>query len=205
MTKQEKPSIFLSHNTADKKYVRRLAAALTVTGARVWFDEWNIRPGDSIPGAIDSGISSFDTFALVWSEAASKSRWVNTEMEAALTRWVAEPSIRLVPIVLDETPLPMLIRSHKYIDGIEGDHLSVARALLGIASETAFRLAVQDFISEAGLQFREFEGVGVLVACPRCGAAIDSLEGWETVDDERDARYIGARCKVCGWEDGSEM
>jgi DNA-directed RNA polymerase subunit RPC12/RpoP len=99
----------------------------------------------------------------------------------------------------------MLIRSLKYIDGTEGDHLSVARALLGISSEAAFRLAVQGFINEAGLEFREFEGVGMLVACPRCGAAIDNLEGWTSIDYERDDTYAGARCKVCGWEDGSEI
>jgi hypothetical protein len=205
MRELENPSIFLSHNSADKEYVRRLAAALAVAGARVWFDEWTIRPGDSIPGAIEGGISSFDTFALVWSEAASKSRWVRTEMEAAFTRWLAYPSIRLVPIMLDTTPLPLLIQSIKCINGSDGDHLRVARGLLGIDSEAAFRLAVQAFIDEAGLQFREFWGVGVLVACPRCGATIDNLEGWESIDYEHDDRYVGASCKVCGWTDGSEM
>ena len=104
MSEQENPSIFLSHNTADKEFVRRLTAALAATGARVWFDEWTIRPGDSIPGAIEGGSSSFDTFALVWSEASSKSRWVKTEMDAAFTRWLADPSIRLVPVMLDTTP-----------------------------------------------------------------------------------------------------
>ncbi len=205
MPEQKTASVFLSHNSADKEYVRKLAAALAVTGAHVWFDEWTIRPGDSIPGAIDEGLSGFGTFALVWSEAASKSRWVKTEMEAAVTRWIGDPSIRLVPVLLDSTPLPTLLQSIRYIDGTDGDHLRVARELLGIESETAFRMAVQAFIDEAGLEFREFWGVGVLVACPRCGATPDNLEGWEAIDERRDDRYVGARCKVCGWSDGSEM
>jgi len=46
-------SVFLSHNTNDKEYVRRLAAATAATGAHVWFDEWTIRPGDSIPARGD--------------------------------------------------------------------------------------------------------------------------------------------------------
>lgn len=82
----EPMSIFLSHNSADKPYVRKLAAALTVAGTHVWFDEWTIRPGDSIPGAIDQGLSAFSTFVLVWSRSASESRWVHTEMEAAINR-----------------------------------------------------------------------------------------------------------------------
>jgi hypothetical protein len=74
MPNEHTASIFFSYNSDDKEYVRKLAAALAVTGAHVWFDEWVIRPGDSIPGAIDQGLAGFTTFALVWSEAASKSR-----------------------------------------------------------------------------------------------------------------------------------
>jgi hypothetical protein len=198
-------SIFLSHNSADKEYVRRLAAAVALAGARVWFDEWEVRPGDSIPGAINEGLSAFDTFALVWSEAAAMSRWVETEMQAAVTRWVAEPSVRLVPVVMDATPLPPILRPICYIDGTDGDHLRVARQLLGIESATAFRMAVQGFIDEAGLDFREFPGVGVHVACPRCGATTDKLEGWSAIDEKRDDQYVGARCRECGWSDGSEV
>jgi hypothetical protein len=204
MPKQGSSSIFLSHNSADKEYVRRLAAALAVAGAHVWFDEWTIRPGDSVPGAIDEGLSEFEIFALVWSQAASSSRWVKTEMEAAVTRWIEDPSIRLVPVLLDKTPVPVILRAVRYINGTGGDHLQVARELLGIESESAFRMAVQQFIDEAGLEFREFWGVGVLVACPRCGATPENLEGWETFDQRGDT-YVGARCKVCGWSDGSEM
>lgn len=205
MPNEQPASIFLSHNSSDKEYVRKLAAAVAVTGAHVWFDEWVIRPGDSIPGAVDQGLTGFSTFALVWSEAASKSRWVKTEMEAAVTRWIRDDRIKLVPVLLDKTPLPALLASVRYINGADGDHIQVAREMLGIESETAFRLAVQSFIDEAGLDFREFYGVGVLVACPRCGATPDNLEGWETVDQQRDDRYVGVRCKICGWSDGSEI
>lgn len=200
----ESASLFLSYNSADEPYVRKLAAALTVTGAHVWFDEWTIRPGDSIPGAIDQGLLAFNTFVLVWSKSASESRWVQTEMEAAITRWVKEATIRMIPVVLDKTPVPLLLRSIRYVDGSDGDYLRVARELLGLQSEAAFRLAVQTFIDEAGLDFREFWGVGVLVACPRCGATAENLEGWEQTDRRGDT-YRGARCKVCGWNDGSEV
>ena len=198
-------SVFLSYNSADHEFVRRLAAALAVAGAHVWFDEWTIRPGDQIPGAIDQGLGGFDTFALIWSERSSRSQWVKAEMEAAVIRWNNEDTIRLIPVLLDGTPLPVLLRPVRYIDAIDGDHLRVTRELLGIGSETEFRLAVQAFISEAGLEFREFKGVGVLVACPSCGASPDSLDGWQDVDDQRDDLYAGARCRKCGWSDGSEV
>ena len=164
-----------------------------------------IRPGDSIPGAINEGLSGFNIFGLVWSEAASKSRWVKTEMEAALTRWIGNPAIRLIPLPLDGTPLPTLLLPIRYIDASDNDHLRVARELLGIESEMAFRKAVQEFITEAGLDFRELGGAGVFVACPRCGAPPDKLEGWSSIDERRGDTYAGARCKACGWENGGEV
>ena len=41
--------VFLSHNSADKPKVRRLAQRLRKAGLTVWFDEWIIQPGDDIP------------------------------------------------------------------------------------------------------------------------------------------------------------
>jgi len=205
MGDKEPCRVFLSYNAHDKDYVKSLAAALSMAGAHVWFDDWKIRPGDSIPGAIDEGLRNFDIFALVWSEAASRSQWVKREMESAVSRWIETPEIRLVPAILDATPLPAILRPIKYINGSDHNSPRVARELLGIESEAAFRLAVQRFIESAGLEFREFWGAGVYVACPRCGASSDQLEGWSGTDEERDDRYAGAYCKVCDWSEGSEL
>jgi hypothetical protein len=205
MTQEARLSVFLSYNSTDKDCVRKLAAAIAVTGVHVWFDEWKIRPGDSIPGAIDQGIAGFNLFVLVWSDAASRSRWVKTEMTAAITRWVSNDALRVVPVVLDKTPLPALLASLRYIDGTDRDQLRITRELLGLESEAAFRRAVQAFIDEAGLEFREFWGVGVLVACPQCGATPDKLKACESIDEHRDDRYVGATCTICGWAAGSEV
>lgn len=199
------PRVFLSHNSLDKEYVRPLAAALQVTGAQVWFDEWKIRPGDSIPAAISSGIATFDIFALVWSANAADSKWVATEMESALTKWMRDESCRLIPIRLDRTPLPLLVSHLLYIDASRHEHRAVAAKLLGINSEREYREAIQQFLNEADLNFREFWGVGVMVACPGCGASVDKLHEWETVDYKRDDVYRGAKCTECGWDDGSEV
>lgn len=36
--------VFLSHNSADRPRVRRLAERLRAVELRVWFDEWIIQP-----------------------------------------------------------------------------------------------------------------------------------------------------------------
>jgi hypothetical protein len=198
-------TVFLSHSSANKDHVRRLASAIALTGARVWFDEWEVRPGDQLPTAIDRGLASSNILALIWSVEASHSPWVDAEMNAAFTLSLKDPSFRFIPVVLDKTPLPPLLSSRLYIDGSDSDYLRVTRHLLGIPSESAYRMAVQAFIDDAGLEFREFWGAGIYVACPQCGTTADNLRGWQRDDDVRGDRYAGAECPGCGWSSGGEI
>ena len=101
---------FISHNHRDKPAVKPLAARLRLLGVDVWLDSWEIRPGDTIPGKVNHALSVVDTVMVFWSENASNSRWVNTEWETALTRSLDDDSVRVIPLLLDETPLPALLR-----------------------------------------------------------------------------------------------
>jgi TIR domain len=60
--------IFLRHSSKDKPAVRELAERLKADGLRVWFDDWVIKPGDSIPLAIEQGLENSRTLVLVMSE-----------------------------------------------------------------------------------------------------------------------------------------
>jgi hypothetical protein len=48
---------FLSHSSADKPFIRQLAADLSANGIDVWLDEQRIRVGDSIPEKIAQGLA----------------------------------------------------------------------------------------------------------------------------------------------------
>ena len=48
--------VFLSHSAKDKAVVRSLAERLRNDGLKVWFDEWALKPGDSIPAKIEEGL-----------------------------------------------------------------------------------------------------------------------------------------------------
>ncbi len=78
--------VFLSHATADKPAVRELAERMKGDGLRVWFDEWVIQPGDSIPLAIEQGLESSRTLVLVMSQPAYDFEWVTLERHTALFR-----------------------------------------------------------------------------------------------------------------------
>jgi len=49
-------SVFLSHNSKDKKWVRKLAERLTSDDVVVWIDEAELNIGDSLIEKISVGI-----------------------------------------------------------------------------------------------------------------------------------------------------
>jgi predicted nucleotide-binding protein len=76
--------VFISHNDQDKETARLLAMLFTERGIGVWFDEWQIKPGESITGGFGKGIEECNVFVLLWSAAAKGSRWVDTDVRAAI-------------------------------------------------------------------------------------------------------------------------
>ncbi len=49
--------VFLSHSSNDKPVVRDLGERLRRDGRKVWFDEWDIRLGDSVYAKISDGLA----------------------------------------------------------------------------------------------------------------------------------------------------
>ena len=48
-TQAENCHVFLSYNKANVTVARSVGAHLSLAGVEVWFDEWKISAGDSIP------------------------------------------------------------------------------------------------------------------------------------------------------------
>jgi hypothetical protein len=196
---------FISHNHRDKPAVTPLAARLRLLGVDVWLDSWEIRPGDSIPGKVNQALGVVDTVIVFWSAHAEASPWVNTEWETGLTRSLHDDSVRVIPVILDETPLPTLLQRIMWVSLIDGDVDRAARELVGVHSQADLLRAMQQTVEDSGLEYRYFHGFGVVVGCPRCGAPSSKLDGWSAVDHSRDDMYAGVRCGECGWEEGGEV
>lgn len=105
------PKVFLSHTWIDSKISEKISDLLFQDSAELWVDYEKIKPGDSLPKKINDGIDWCEVFVLLWSDAASKSYWVNLEWECALT-------LRrlILPCLLDDTPLPPILRRLSYCD-----------------------------------------------------------------------------------------
>lgn len=198
--------IFLSHNAGDKEIARRIGTNLTLVGSEVWFDEWEVRAGDSLPGKIGEGLRAFDTFLLTWSENAERSDWVRAELETALVRAIEEESVRIIVVRLDDTPVPAMLRPLKYLTlSDEGDIPELVHEIMGFKGERERLKAMQEAFDDLYVEVEYFHGYGAMIACPRCGADVKSIEQWSYTDPRRDDLYAGARCRECGWEDGGEI
>ena len=71
--------VFLSHSSKDKPIVRDVAERLRADGLRVWFDEWILKPGDSIPAKIEEGLEQSRVLVLGMSAQAFGSEWAQLE------------------------------------------------------------------------------------------------------------------------------
>lgn len=196
---------FLSHNHADKELARQLGAQLTLVGAFVWFDDWEVRAGDSIPGKVNDALATVDTVILVWSVHADRSNWVRAELETAIVRAIDDKTFRVIGVRVDNTPLPALLLRLKWVDLSDGDVTRAVNEIMGFSTDQHRLRAIQATLGEAGIDIRWFEGYGPVVCCPRCGAGVDRLKGWAQVDERRDDTYAGFECRDCGFSDGGEI
>lgn len=108
--------VFLSHNSADKPRVRKLAERLKQAGLRVWLDEWVIKAGDDIYLAIKRGLEAARVQVLCLSPAALGSEWVALERSTVLFRDPTNQGRRFVPLLLADCELPDTLRRYKYVD-----------------------------------------------------------------------------------------
>lgn len=196
--------VFISHNRADKVEARLLATALIQQGVGVWFDEWSLNPGESITGGIQAGLSDADVFVLVWSGNAAQSNWVDTELRAYLRRRVDDQSLRIIPVMLDDTPLPVLAADYKGFR-VDGDNPleSIAAGILGFRPDREIARLLQSRLldlSEGGLG--SIDPLPYLV-CPECGST--NLQRGQHIDEKRDDTYMVIWCDECKWGDSTEI
>jgi hypothetical protein len=135
--------IFIAHSSRDKSFVRRLAIDVSVRGVPVWFDEWEIKVGDSITHKISEGIDSSGWLAVVLSEASVQSEWVKRELGVGLMRELDQKSVFVLPIRLDDAVVPPLLTDNRYAD---------FRANYDRGLEDLLRAVIPDGASSAMLQ-----------------------------------------------------
>jgi predicted adenine nucleotide alpha hydrolase (AANH) superfamily ATPase len=96
-------SCFLGYAHQDKALAQRLYKDLQDEGVRCWFAPHDLRPGSYYHRGIEEAIYLQEKLLLLLSEDAIQSRWVETEVLAALDKERHQGCEMLFPVRLDET------------------------------------------------------------------------------------------------------
>jgi hypothetical protein len=79
--------VFISHASEDKdEVVRPLAFTLKEKGLKVWYDEFELKIGDSLRRKIDSGLKNSRFGIVVLSKAFFNKGWTNYELDGIVSK-----------------------------------------------------------------------------------------------------------------------
>ena len=89
---------FISHASEDKEsFVRSLAQELRSLGAKVFYDEFTLKVGDSLRRSIDRGLGASKFGVVVLSDSFFKKEWPARELDGLVAREAAGRT-RILPI-----------------------------------------------------------------------------------------------------------
>lgn len=127
--------VFLSHAGEDNdRFARQFAKRLQDAGCRVWFDEWELLPGDSLVDKVfEEGLKDADAMVIVLSKHSVDKPWVREELNAGFIKRV-EGKCKLIPVVLDDVDVPEALRSTVWqrigdLDNYEKEMERIVRAI----------------------------------------------------------------------------
>jgi hypothetical protein len=112
--------VFLSHSAEDKAVVRAVAERLRADALRIWFDAWEIKPGDSIPAKIEEGLEHSRVLVLCMSANAFGSDPGAPGLEAGTFRFrdPLNKERRFIPLRLDDTPTAGCPTARFFVGGL---------------------------------------------------------------------------------------
>ncbi len=127
--------VFISHSSHDRPVAARLHERLAEDGFEVWRDATDLQPGDGLLTVIGEALRSSRKVLLIWSDHSAGSEWARLEWQTVLAVELADHQPRLVLWVLDDTPLPDLLKGRLYADGrrgVDAEYGRLVRSLRGV-------------------------------------------------------------------------
>lgn len=111
-----KKNVFISYNHSNENIdsVRDIANKLNNMGLKTWFDQNEIKPGDSISQKINRAIDNSTYVIVIVSPKDKESNWATHELNLAVNK-----GKRIIPVMIDNaTPsdLPTIIADRLAVD-----------------------------------------------------------------------------------------
>lgn len=115
--------LFLSYSNEDRPFVESLATDLRTQGLVIWWDQPQVKAGDSIVSTIEEGLLASRRFAVVLSPSSRRSRWVTKETHAALAvederqqRSSGAHVSFVIPVLYQECDVPVFLKDRRHAD-----------------------------------------------------------------------------------------
>ena len=130
--------IFISYSHKDKIFVNDIVQGISkqLGSESILFDEWNVKPGDSIIGFMNDSLSEFTHFVFFLSPDSVNSYMASLEWKNALSL-CSNKSRSFIPIIVGQPNIPPILSDLKYIDsnlnGIDG---TINQILCAISKES---------------------------------------------------------------------
>jgi hypothetical protein len=107
--------VFVSYSSKDRHFAEAVTSRLRNCGIEVWIDYEQIAIGDPILSKIGEGLSNTDALLLLVSKNSGESPWCRKEYEVLLQKEIILGKTKVIPIKLDDAPLPILLSGKRYI------------------------------------------------------------------------------------------
>ncbi|MEJ1373434.1 MAG: TIR domain-containing protein [Candidatus Sedimenticola sp. (ex Thyasira tokunagai)] len=110
----KKLRVFISSSDKDRESAIKLTRMLKNKGHYIWSYFDDLKPGDNISERIEKGLRYSDVLLLLWSDNASKSKWVLKEIEWALSSNSLNKK-QIILLLLAGSALPSILSNYPQI------------------------------------------------------------------------------------------
>lgn len=107
---------FIAYAPHDTEVAHRLATELYQLGLDVFLDAWEIGQGDVVTRKIEEGMSGTRSGVLIVSPKAMQDKLVENQYHALLDNAINDEQRRLIPVVFENTEMPMFLKPRKPAD-----------------------------------------------------------------------------------------
>ena len=108
--------VFIAHASENKSSARKIAEKLSKNGYQAWFDEWEIKVGDSIVDKINDGIKESSFMVILFSKDSVDKPWVRKEMNSGFMVELNKRKVFVLPALLEDCEIPPLFSDKRYAD-----------------------------------------------------------------------------------------
>ncbi len=189
-------SLFISHASADRAFALRLAHSLEQLGHRVWVDVQKIEIGDLIPREVAGAVERAEYVIVVLSKSSVASSWSEQEWYAKYWDEVVTRRTMVLPVVIEECPIPLFLRPKRHADFRSDYALGLAQLAIVLDEHTKAQVArgcSSGMPTEAMTTQQPMVQETVLPLSPFCYTD-DTMKGLGRLDEvnvELDIPYLG--------------